>query len=63
MIKKFTVVETNVLEFSKESFEIKTQIKQNVALPFTIDEYRCIMFDGTRVHLIKNDNYIIGILG
>lgn len=63
MIRKFIVVESDTAEFLWESFEVRTQIKQNVVLPFTIDEYRCIMFDGHTIHLRKNDSYIIGKLG
>jgi len=63
MKHKFIVIDTNIIEFEKYSFEVSTQIKQWVILPFTDDVYRCIMFDGHLVHLIKDDNYIIGRIG
>ena len=42
MIKKFTVVETNVLEFSKESFEIKTQIKNSLENQVLPDKFKTV---------------------
>jgi len=61
IMRKFKVIESNTTNFKNLFFEIQTQIKQNVILPFTEDEYRCIMFDGIRVHLKKDDNYIVGM--
>lgn len=62
MIKKFIVIESTETIYQDKIFEIETQIKQNVRIPFSEDEWRCVMFDGIRVQLKNEDNYIIGSL-
>lgn len=59
-MRKFIVIETNDERFDRQHFEIPTEIRQQVSLPFTSKEYRCVMFDGVRVKLIRNEKYIIG---
>ena len=60
MKRKFIVIETDDDRFDHQYFEIATNIKKNVVLPFTSKEYRCVMFDGIKVKLINEKNYIIG---
>ena len=47
--------------FKLKEFEIHTQIRQHVTLPFTNDQYRCVMFDGVFVRLVTDNDYIIGV--
>ena len=59
-MKKFIVIETNDNRFDNQLFEIETQIRQTVSLPFTSKEYRCVMFDGVKVKLVNEEKFIIG---
>ena len=59
-MRRFIVIETNDERFEHRHFEIETQIKQTVSLPFTSKEYRCVMFDGVKVKLIREEKFIIG---
>ena len=59
-MRRFIVIETNDERFEHRHFEIETQIKQTVSLPFTSKVYRCVMFDGVKVKLIREEKFIIG---
>ena len=60
-MKTFVVTDTNNPEFKLKEFKINTQIRNHVKLPFTNDEYRCVMFDGIFVRLVYEDDYIVGV--
>jgi len=62
MKKRFMVTDSSNPEFRRQVFEIQTEIKQMVDLPFTDEQYRCFMFNGIQVRLVKDDEYIIGEL-
>lgn len=61
-MKKFKVIETNIPEYNKQEFNCETRIRQQVELPFSETTYRCVMFNGLKIHLVKDDYYIIGQL-
>ena len=61
-MKRFKVIESSNDTFLGKFFNTETRIKKPVILPFTIDNYRCSMFDGLRVRLVYEEDYIIGIL-
>jgi len=61
MIRKFIVSEASNVEFVNQLFEANSAIKKNVKLPFTEDEYRCTMFDGVKMKLINNEEFIIAV--
>jgi hypothetical protein len=61
-MKTFIVTESTNEEYVREFFEIDTKIKQNVVLPFTDMEYRCVMFNGVEVQLTNGEEQIIGSL-
>ena len=58
-MKRFIVTESSNEDFLSERFNIYTTIKTNVSLPFTSDEYRCVMFDGMTVKLTKGNEFIL----
>lgn len=62
MIKQFIVVDSSTDEYKNKMFEINTQIKQTVLLPFSSKNWRCVMFDGVYVRLTNENDHIIGSL-
>ena len=61
-MKRFIVVEATKEKYEQELFEIETRIKHSVTVPFSTREWRCIMFDGIRIHLTNGEEKIIGSL-
>jgi hypothetical protein len=61
-MKRFIVIESNDNEFIGEFFEIETQIRNHVTLPFTNEEYRCVMYNGIDVQLVHDEKIIVGTL-
>lgn len=59
---KFRIIESSIGYINRE-FKCYTQIKKMVVVPYNDDEFRCIMFDGLKIHLKNENNYIIGRLG
>ena len=59
-MKRFIVIESTDIEFKDKFFEIETAIRNRVKLPFTEEEYRCIMHDGIDVELVCGEKKIIG---
>ena len=60
-MKKFIVTESSTPDFKLKEFEIHTQIRQIVTLPFSNEEYRCVIFDGIFVRLVTDNDFIIGV--
>jgi hypothetical protein len=61
MIRKFIVSESSNSDYLNELFEAEFRLKKNIPLPFTEDEYRCTMFDGVKMKLVKDEEYIIAV--
>lgn len=61
-MKKFRIIEASESKFKGLHFKAETEIKQQVFLPFTDEEYRCFMFNGLQIKLVKEDKYILGVL-
>lgn len=61
-MKRFIVLESDNTEFIGQFFEIETQIRSHVTLPFTNEQYRCVMFNGVDIQLVNNDKIIKGTL-
>lgn len=62
MIRRFIINDSSNPEYVGNVFEIRTEIKKIVSLPFTDEEYRCTMFNGIQVKLVNGEEYIIGDL-
>ena len=41
-------------------FECNTEIKNNVSVPFSENEYRCTMFNGIEIQLVNGKDEIRG---
>lgn len=61
-MKRYIVIESTDETFKGKFFEIRTQIRTDMELPFTQDIYRCVMHDGINVELVHNEKKIIGTL-
>jgi hypothetical protein len=57
---RYIVIESTEETFKDKFFEIETQIRTEMDLPFTDEQYRCVMHDGINVKLVHNEKIIIG---
>jgi len=63
MIKKFKILETNIGNQIKDlDFECETKIGTENTVVGLEETYRTFMFDGLRIKLVRDDQYIIGSL-
>ena len=60
MIRKFKVISCTNPLYQDREFECNTEIKHNVSVPFSINEYRCIMFNGIEIQLVNGKDEIRG---
>tara|TARA_R110002167_G_scaffold324645_1_gene530733 strand:- start:944 stop:1132 length:189 start_codon:yes stop_codon:yes gene_type:complete len=61
-MKNFRVIESSNKGDLNKRFAIETEITKYITLPFKKEKYRCTMFDGIRVRLVHEEDYIIGTL-
>lgn len=61
-MKRFMVLNSTDKEFIGEIFFSNTEITKMVKLPFTNEQYRCTMFNGMDMRLVKDDKEIIATL-
>lgn len=59
MMRRFRVVESSVSNYNSQIFNCETRIRNEVELPFTDEKYRCVMFNGLQIKLVKDDKIII----
>lgn len=59
-MKRFKILDTNVEKIKDTHFLSQTNI--GVTNEILGGTYRCFMFDGLRIKLIKEDQYILGEL-
>ena len=58
---KFKIIESSIGYINRE-FRCYTQIKKMVDVPYNDEQFRCTMFDGYKIHLKNENNYIIGMI-
>lgn len=59
-MKNFVVKNSSDSRFKNKLFTVNTQIMKPVKLPFTSEEYRCVMFDGIHIQLTNGNKEILG---
>lgn len=62
MVKTFRLKETNVEGFKTEFFTCETKIGEHTEIIKGDEPYRCTMFTGVKIKLVKEDKYIMGII-
>lgn len=60
MIKKFKVKETNIKNCPVDTFECETKISTHSNVIDDEPPFRCFMYNGRYVKLVREDEYILG---
>jgi len=59
-MKRFKILKTNLNNVNSTHFECTTSIGSESYILNETDPFRCFMFDGIRVKLVKDNKYILG---
>lgn len=59
-MKRFKIIETNIDNLEETHFFSDTPLRSQTHIESLDSTFRCFMFDGLRIKLVKGNNYILG---